>query len=187
MLSIRPVSPLPDELTTDRLLLRRWRDADRAPFAALNADPAVMEFFPDVLSAADSDQTCDRIQQTFDQYGFGLWAVEVRSSQAFIGFVGLSVPHYETHFTPCVEIGWRLASDHWGQGLATEGARAAMTFAEHSLRAEEIVAMTATVNVRSRRVMEKLDMVRDPADDFDHPLVPPQHRVCPHVLYRRRF
>ncbi|MCR9198878.1 MAG: GNAT family N-acetyltransferase [Planctomycetaceae bacterium] len=187
MLSIQPVSPLPEELTTDRLLLRRWRAADRAGFAAINADPAVMEFFPDVLSSAESDQTCDRIQQTFDAYGFGLWAVEVRSSHTFIGFVGLSVPHYETHFTPCLEIGWRLASDHWGQGLATEGAEAAMQFAERCLRAKEIVAMTATINVRSRRVMEKLDMERDPADDFDHPLVPPGHPVCPHVLYRRRF
>lgn len=187
MLEIDPVEPLPRELETERLRLRRWNDTDRVPFAAINADPLVMEFFPDVLTAAQSDQTFDRITHTFAEFGFGLWATEVRSTSTFIGFIGLSVPHYETHFTPCVEIGWRLASSHWGQGLATEGAQAALQFAEQSLRAEEVVAMTATINTRSRRVMEKLEMVRDPADDFDHPLVPAEHPIGPHVLYRRRF
>ena len=183
---IHPVPELPTELRTERLLLRRWRLSDRAAFAALNSDPRVMEFFPAVLSREESDATCDRIETRFAELGFGLWAAQTQTAD-FIGVIGLSVPHYETHFTPCIEIGWRLAFDWWGQGLATEGAHAVMAFARDSLGAAEVVAMTATINARSRRVMEKLHMRHDPADDFAHPLVPACHRVCPHVLYRRRF
>src|SRR5262245_6125028 len=119
---------LPQELKTDRLLLRRWRPEDQVPFAALNADPCVMEHFPAVLSRAESDVIQARIEKHFEDRGFGLWAVELPGEAEFVGFVGLCVPRFEAHFTPCVEIGWRLAADHWGRGIATEGARAALAF-----------------------------------------------------------
>lgn len=171
-------------ITTNRLLLRRWRPSDRAPFAALNADPRVMEFFPKVHTRDESDAMVDRIEAHFAEKGFGLWAVEVPGSAEFIGFIGLSTPRFTAHFTPCVEIGWRLASEHWSHGYATEGAQAALNFAFDHLHLPEIVAMTAGKNQRSRRVMEKLGMTHAPSDDFDHPLLPVGHPITPHVLYR---
>src|SRR5262249_52790796 len=117
-----------EQLHTERLILRHWREADREPFARMNADPAVMEFFPACLSRAESDAAVDWIEAHFRQHGFGLFAVELGSERAFVGFTGLSVPGFEAHFTPCVEIGWRLAAAHWGQGLATEAARAAVRY-----------------------------------------------------------
>ena len=177
---------MPQELRTNRLVLRRWREADREPFAALNADPRVMEHFPALLTPQETDAMIARMEAHFDKHGFGLWAVEVPGSAAFVGFVGLSVPQYQTHFTPCVEIGWRLAAEHWGRGYATEAARAAVTFGFESLGLAEIVSFTATQNLRSRRVMEKIGMFYDLAGDFDHPLLPPGHRLCRHVLYRLR-
>ena len=140
-------------LTTDRLLLRRWRDDDREPFAALNADPVVMEFFPSTLTRAASDALVDRIEQHFDEHGFGLWAVEVTAGAPFIGFVGLSVVPFDAHFTPAVEVGWRLAREHWGRGYATEGARAALAFAFGDIGLAEVVSFTAVANRRSRAVM----------------------------------
>jgi RimJ/RimL family protein N-acetyltransferase len=175
---------LPQELHTERLLLRRWRSADREPFAALNADPRVMEHFPALLSREESDAAADRIEAHFERHGFGLWAVELAGVTPFAGFIGLCVPRCEAHFTPCVEIGWRLAADYWGHGLATEGARAALAFGFESLRLEEIVSYTVPDNLRSRRVMEKLGMTHQPTDDFDHPLLPAGHRLSRHVLYR---
>jgi RimJ/RimL family protein N-acetyltransferase len=177
---------LPRELVTDRLLLRRWRDEDRAPFAALNADPRVVEHLPGPLSRAESDERAARIEAHFAEHGFGLWAVEVIDAVPFAGFVGLSVPRFEAPFMPCVEIGWRLAAECWGQGYATEGARAALQFGFEDLRLDEIVSFTVPENVRSRRVMEKLGLTHDPADDFDHPLLPEGHRLRRHVLYRIR-
>jgi len=173
---------LPDEIRTARLLLRRWRAADRAAFAALNADPLVMQHFPSVLISSDSAALADRIEQHFAEHGFGLWAVEITSVVEFAGFIGLAIPRFEAHFTPCVEVGWRLAADHWGRGYATEGARAALTFGFRELGLSEIVSFTTPDNRRSRRVMERIGMTHNPADDFDHPGAPQSLRR--HVLYR---
>lgn len=169
-------------LRTNRLILRHWRESDRAEFARLNADPRVMEFYPSVLSRAESDEAADRIERHFVERGFGLWAVELPAVAPFIGFVGLKVPRFEAHFTPCVEIGWRLDPAHWGFGYATEGARAALAFGFDVLKLDEIVAMAVPGNHRSLAVMERLGMTRDPADDFDNPLV--EGPLKRHVLYR---
>jgi RimJ/RimL family protein N-acetyltransferase len=171
-------------LETERLILRQWRPADREPFARMNADPAVMEFFPARLSRAESDQGVDGVERHFRERGFGLFAAELRRDGTFIGFIGLNVPCFLAHFTPCVEIAWRLGAAYWGQGLATEGARAALSHGFESLTLDEIVAFTVPGNVRSRRVMEKLGMTHDPSDDFDHPGLPEGHPLRKHVLYR---
>ena len=173
-----------DALTTPRLCLRRWRPADLEPFAALNADPAVMEWYPQRLDREETRAMIGRIEAGFERHGFGLWAVEVPGVAEFVGYVGLSVPGYETAFTPCVEVGWRLASAHWGQGYATEAARAALAYGFETLGLREIVSFTVPANVRSRAVMERLGMRRDPAEDFDHPLLPEGHPLRRHVLYR---
>jgi RimJ/RimL family protein N-acetyltransferase len=172
------------ELRTDRLLLRRWRAADRAPFAAINADPRVMEFFPSTYTREESDAAVTRIETHFAEHGFGLWAVEIPGITSFAGLVGLTIPRIETHFTPCVEIGWRLAAEHWGRGYATEGARAALRFGFDELELSEIVSYTSVENLRSRRVMEKIGMTHCPDDDFDHPMVPQGHPFRRHGLYR---
>jgi RimJ/RimL family protein N-acetyltransferase len=177
-------SNLPRELRTERLLLRRWRAEDREPFAAMNADPRVMEHFPATLSREESDAQVTGIEARFAEREFGLWAVEVVGVTPFAGFVGLTVPRFSAPFTPCVEVGWRLAAEHWGHGYATEGGRAALDFGFDVLGLSEIVAFTVPENVRSRRVMEKLGMTRDPSDDFDHPVLPAGHRLSRHVLYR---
>jgi RimJ/RimL family protein N-acetyltransferase len=175
------VSP---ELQTDRLILRRWQPADRAPFAKLNANPSVNEFLPGPLTREQSDERAERMDASFDRNGFGLWAVEVRNVTPFIGFIGLAVPRFDAPFTPCVEIGWRLSADYWGRGYATEGARAALAFAFDVVGLREVVSFTVPANLRSRRVMEKIGMKRDPAEDFDHPWLPEGHRLQRHVLYR---
>jgi ribosomal-protein-alanine N-acetyltransferase len=150
----------------------------------MNADPRVMEHFPATLSRAESDATVDRITAHFDAHGFGLWAVEIPGVAPFGGFVGLCQPRFEAHFTPCVEVGWRLAAEHWGQGYATEAAKAALKFGFETLGLHEIVSFTVPANRRSRRVMEKLGMMHDPDDDFDHPILATGHPLCRHVLYR---
>lgn len=175
---------MPHELRTDRLRLRRWIPADLAPFAALNADPRVTEYLPRPLSQAESDAFVARIETHFDEYGFGLWAVEIPHTASFAGFIGLLVPHFQSHFTPCVEIGWRLGSEHWGHGYATEGARAVLAFGFEILRLTEVVSFTVPENARSRRVMERIGMVHKASDDFDHPLLPDGHPLRRHVLYR---
>jgi RimJ/RimL family protein N-acetyltransferase len=171
-------------LITERLILRCWRQSDREPFSRLNADPRVMNFLPGALSRNESDLLVDRIEAHFGQHGFGLHAVEFCGDHSFIGFIGLSVPTFQTAFTPCVEIGWRLSADHWGQGLATEGATEMVRYAFEGLRLESLVSFTVPMNIRSRRVMEKLGMVHDLADDFDHPKLPEDHPLRRHVLYR---
>lgn len=175
---------LPPELRTERLRLRRWREEDRGPFAAMNADPRVMEHFPAPLTGEESDARAARIEAHFAQHGFGLWAVEVVGRAPFVGFIGLNRALFEAPFTPCVEVGWRLAADSWGCGYATEGARAALEFAFEWLELGEVYSYTVPDNVRSRRVMEKLGMIHQPNGDFDHPLVPEAHRLRRHVLYR---
>jgi RimJ/RimL family protein N-acetyltransferase len=143
-----------------------------------------MEFMPARLSPAESNLLVDRIENHFLKHGFGLYALELRKERAFIGFAGLSIPSFQTHFTPCVEIGWRLSAEHWGQGLATEAARAMMHYAFESLALDALVSFTVSANVRSRRVMEKIGMTHDPSDDFDHPQLPEDHPLRRHVLYR---
>jgi RimJ/RimL family protein N-acetyltransferase len=172
------------EIRTERLWLRPWRANDREPFARMNADPRVMECFPALLSREESDASVDRALAHFAEHGFGVWAVELPGVARFIGYVGLWRPTIQTHFTPCVEIGWRLAYEYWGRGLATEGALASLEFGFKELRLEEIVSMTAPANLRSRRVMEKIGMTRREEDDFDHPRVPDGHPLKRHVLYR---
>lgn len=174
------LQPLP----TARLHLRAWRELDRLPFRAINADPRVMACFPHTLTDAQSDALMDRIVAHHGQHGFGLWAVELKETSAFIGFTGLAVPAWNPPFGPCVEIGWRLAHDTWGHGFATEAARASLAQGFNVLRLDEIVSFTAAVNVRSERVMQRLGMHHDEADDFDHPALPAGHRLARHVLYR---
>lgn len=174
-------------LRTDRLLLRPWRDTDLAPFAALNADPEVMRHFPAPLTRTESDSLAHRLADGIDTRGWGLWALETVPDGEFIGFTGLSPVGFDAHFTPAVEIGWRLARTAWGRGHATEAARAALAFASDELGLEEVVSFTATGNARSRAVMARLGMTRTPHDDFTHPSLPPGHPLRSHVLYRLRL
>jgi RimJ/RimL family protein N-acetyltransferase len=180
----RPTVAGPAELRTDRLRLRRWVAADLAPFAAMNADPRVTEYLRMSASRAESDALAAEIAAHFDRHGFGPWAVEVAGVAPFAGFVGLAVPRFEAHFTPCVEIAWRLAAEHWGHGYATEGARAALAFGFQTIGLDEIVSFTVPANLRSQRVMARIGMAHDPADDFEHPSLPEGHPHRRHVLYR---
>jgi RimJ/RimL family protein N-acetyltransferase len=177
-------SPAVPELTTERLRLRAWRESDRAPFAALNADPIVMEHFPSILTREESDALIDRIRAHFTKHGFGLWALEAPQIAGFLGYAGLSIPAFEAAFTPCVEIGWRLAREHWGCGYATEAAIEVLRFGFRVLALDEIVSFTTPGNARSQRVMERIGMQRDPAGNFDHPRLPDGHPLQPHILYR---
>jgi RimJ/RimL family protein N-acetyltransferase len=172
-------------IRTDRLLLRRWRDSDREPFAAMNSDPAVMEHLQGLMSRERSDGFVDRIEDHWEAHGWGLWAIEVPDVAPFIGFVGLWPADYVRN-EPMVEVGWRLASAHWGHGYATEAALEALRFGFTEVGLDEIVSFTVPQNVRSRRVMERIGLVRDPAGDFDHPRVDPvtYPHLVPHVFYR---
>lgn len=176
----------PISLATERLWLRPWQPADLPQFAALNADPRVMAHFPRVLTAEESDRQAASILVHLQKHGFGFWAVEAIGVADFVGFVGISIPSFEAHFTPCVEVGWRLAFEHWGHGYATEAARAAVDFAFGRLGLEQIVAFTVPPNWRSIRVMQRLGMTHSTDDDFDHPRLPPGHPLRRHVLYRLR-
>ena len=171
-------------IESERLQLREWRDDDRAPFAALNADPEVMEHLPSVLTRAMSDAFVDRIRSHFDEHGYGLWALEVRATGEFIGYTGLVLQTFPAHFTPAVEVGWRLRRTAWGNGYASEAARASTDYGLAHLGLSEIVSMTTPDNIRSRRVMERIGMTRNPEDDFEHPNVAEGSRVRLHVLYR---
>jgi ribosomal-protein-alanine N-acetyltransferase len=176
--------PAIPRLVTERLLLREWRESDLEPFARLNADPRVMEHFPGLLSRDESDALVQRIGLHWAADGVGQWALERREDGAFLGFTGLSVPSWEATFTPAVEVGWRLAVEAWGHGYATEAARAALTFGFDERGLDEILSWTVPANVRSRAVMERIGMTRDPADDFDHPNIAPDSPLRRHVLYR---
>lgn len=171
------------EFETPRLRLRQWRESDREPFAAMNADPAVMEFFPALQSRASSDASIDAWQAQFATQGWSNWAAELMASGQFIGFVGLSVPRRALPFSPCVEIGWRLMRSHWGSGLATEAARGALRVGFERLALAEIVSFTAIGNHRSRAVMERIGMY-NANQDFEHPGVPEAHPLRLHCLYR---
>ena len=171
-------------IVTSRLALREWTDADAEPFAALNADPRVMEFFPSALTRTESDAQMAAIRGFIRDHGYGLYAAEEKATGRFTGFIGLWPPSFEAHFTPAVEIGWRLARESWGQGYATEGARAVVDHAFGLLGLDALVSFTAEWNRPSRRVMEKIGMTHDPAEDFLHPRLPPDHKLSRHVLYR---
>jgi RimJ/RimL family protein N-acetyltransferase len=171
-------------LSGDRVRLRRWRDEDREAFASMNADGRVMEFFRGRLSRVESDAMVDHINDHFGKHDFGLWAIEVPGVAPFVGFAGLAWARFSAHFTPCVEVGWRLAFEHWGRGYATEASRLALRYGFGALALSEIVSFTSATNHRSRAVMERLGMRRDPADDFDYPSFPEGHPLRRHVLYR---
>lgn len=173
----------PIEFTTERLHLRQWRDADREPFARMSADPRVMEYFPNLLDRAASDAMVTRLQSLIADRGWGLWAVELKLQPQFIGFVGLHVPAPDLPCSPCVEIGWRLACEYWGKGYATEAAGGALDIGFELLDLAEIVSFTAVPNLRSRAVMERLNMRQVP-ETFMHPCIPPDHPLAEHYLYR---
>ena len=171
-------------LETKRLILRRWRESDLAPFIAINADPKVMAFLDALKSPEETRQMIERIEACFNKNGFGLYAAELKETTEFIGFIGCSVPNFTAPFMPCIEIGWRLSSAHWGKGLAAEGAAAVLADMFLRPNIEEIVSFTATINKKSVSVMKKLGMHTDPSDNFDHPKVAKDNPLCPHVLYR---
>jgi RimJ/RimL family protein N-acetyltransferase len=171
-------------IRTPRLLLRPWRQEDLGPFAELNADPVVMEHFPAPLSRAESDAFAERAGAVLVERGWGLWAVEISQGGAFAGFVGLAPVAFDAPFVPAVEIGWRLARAYWNRGLATEAAQAVLAVAFETIGLDEIVSFTATSNLPSQRVMQKIGMRHHPAEDFDHPRLPEGHRLRRHVLYR---
>ena len=172
------------EPTTARLRLRQWRSSDRSPFAELNADPRVMEFFPSLLTREQSDGMADRCEATLEERGWGFWAVELKTDSTFIGFVGLNTPAARLPFSPCTEIGWRLAFDYWGCGFATEAAREALRVGFEDLGLEEIVSFTVVANRRSRAVMERLGMKE--SGTFQHPSLPVDSSLSEHCLYRLR-
>ena len=172
------------ELATNRLVLRHWRKEDREPFARMNADPEVMRHFIAPLDGEASDALLARVAADLDARGWGMWAMEERASGTLLGFTGLSPVPFEAPFTPAVEIGWRMVRSHWGRGLATEAARAALAYGFGELGLTEIVAFTFAGNERSRAVMRRLGMTHDAADDFEHPLIREGHPLRPHVLYR---
>lgn len=174
----------PQRIETERAVLRRWKDSDRDPFAAYNADPRVMAHFPDVLTREESDAIVDRTEVDFARQGFGLWAVEVPGLSPFAGFVGLETPGFDAPFMPAVEIGWRFGCAAWGRGLAFETAVAVLGDAFDRVGLDSVVSRTIPANRRSRRLMVRLGMTHDPGDDFDHPLLPESSRFRRHLLYR---
>lgn len=174
-------------IQTERLILRQWCEEDLEPFAMVNADPRVMEYFPAVLSREESDQMMKRMQTKIKERGWGWWAVSLKAEKKFIGFIGLNDIEQATfpvHFAPAVEVGWRLGFPFWGKGYATEGALACLKYGFETLHLREIVSFTAKQNMRSRAVMERIGMHYDPNDDFDHPKLPREHQLSRHVLYR---
>ncbi len=166
------------------MILRPWLDRDRAPFVRMSADPQVMAHLLPFASPEAVDSWIDRQQAHLWRHGFCFWAIESREDGAFIGAAGLLRVGYEAHFTPAVEVGWRLDRRFWGQGYAPEAAARAIRFGFEHVELQEIVANTVPANRNSRRVMEKLGMSHTAADDFDHPLVPIEHPLRRQVLYR---
>jgi RimJ/RimL family protein N-acetyltransferase len=170
-------------MTSDSILLRQWREDDLEPFAEMNADTEVMRFFPNPLTKAESKEFLMRLRASIEQRGWGLWAVEVEG--AFAGFTGLAEPKFVAHFTPCVEIGWRLRREYWGRSIAYTAALAAQSFAFENLKLPELVSFTTAINTRSRRLMDRLGFSRNENDDFLHPSLAPDSPLRPHVLYRK--
>jgi len=181
---VLPTFAAPLELHTRRCVLRNWKDSDLAPWAEMNADPDVRRYFPNLLTPEQAQAEAGRCRDAIEQRGWGMWALELPGVMPFAGFVGLNVPHYDAPFVPAVEIGWRLARAAWGCGHATEAAEAALAFAFARLHVQEVIAITVPGNLASRRVMQRLGMVHDPAGDFDHPRIEAGHPLRRHVLYR---
>ncbi|CBW27274.1 putative acetyl transferase [Halobacteriovorax marinus SJ] len=173
-------------IETERLILRQWKDSDIDPFVKLNLDEETMKFFPSTYARDVSEKLINREIERISKDDIGLLAVELKETGEFIGFIGLARPSYETHFTPCTEIGWRIYKDFWGKGYASEGARAVLDFAFEELGLEEVVSFTSRLNLASIRVMEKIGMVRDTDGDFKHPMVEDDSELKDHVLFRVR-
>jgi len=188
-------------IRTERLILRKWCEEDFELFAEMNADERVRRYFPSVQTRSESDASARLIQEKMEEHGCGFWAVslldldgsndfnrgpEAAAAANFIGFIGLAKVLFDAHFTPAVEIGWRLAYSYWGKGYATEGALACLAYGFETLGLAEIVSFTATQNKPSQRVMERIGMIHDPVDDFDHPNLEISHALSRHVLYRKR-
>lgn len=168
----------------ERLILRPWKEEDLKPFAELNGDPRVRRYFSKLLTREESDHSVQMMSTHIERWGFGLWAAELIDTEEFIGLIGLMHVPFSAHFTPAVEIGWRLAYKHWGKGYATEGALACLQHGFKELRLKQIVSFTAVENKRSRSVMEKIGMHHDPKENFDHPMVPDGDPLRKHVLYK---
>lgn len=171
-------------LETKRLILRAWQKSDVESMFTINQDPKVMEYYPSLQDKAQTQRFIERINQHQNKHGFSLYVVELKSTGEMIGYVGLLRPDFEAHFTPTVEIGWRLASQFWGQGYATEAAKAVLHYAFTQINLTEIVSFTTKDNLKSRRVMQKIGLSHDPKDDFDHPNLDKKNPLCRHVLYR---
>jgi RimJ/RimL family protein N-acetyltransferase len=171
------------EIETQRLKLRQWRQEDWPAFAKLNADPVVMTYFPKILSAEESTAMAQKMESLISERGWGFWAVERRGENQFIGFVGLHKPIYELPVTPCVEIGWRLAKEYWGYGYATEAANASLQVAFEQLNLSEVFAFTPVANKKSQAVMQRIGML-DMMRNFEHPMIPENHPLREHVLYK---
>lgn len=178
-------------IITERLILRKWQENDLKPFAQINSDPKVCQFLPKILSKEESDKLAQNIIEYFSKFGFGFFAAELKENQQFIGFIGLALVDFESHFSslnnPLIEIGWRLNSNYWNKGYATEGAKAVLNFAFNELNSKEVVAFTARENLASRKVMEKIGMKYDKNDDFKHPKLKADHPLVDHVLYRMKI
>ncbi|KTD11233.1 GNAT family N-acetyltransferase [Legionella jamestowniensis] len=171
-------------IESKRLIIREWLETDYPLFIEMNADAQVMQYFPAILSEKETMAMLARIHAHIQQHGFGLWAAELKETAEFIGFIGLNIPSFSAHFSPCVEIGWRLSPRFWGKGLAIEGAKAVLAYGFKQLGLKEIVSFTTITNVRSQRVMQKIGMTCDGKDNFCHPNLPLKHPLSPHVLYR---
>ena len=176
--------PKMDVIETQRLLLRPWKEEDLDPYFQLNQDPKVLEFLPGPLSHNQVAEFIKKMNAQLEKKRYTLWATELKETQEFIGFIGLNEVDFEAHFTPAVEIGWRLDSRYWGKGYSTEGANAALEYGFNKLGLSEIVAFTVLENKRSIRVMEKMGMIRDFEGDFRHPKLALEHRLSQHILYR---
>lgn len=171
-------------IKTERLILRPWKKEDLEPLARMNSDPQVMEFFSSHLTREESLARLELYSKHIEDHGWGLWAVSVPGISDFIGWIGLWPITFQAHFSPAIEVGWRLLAEFWGKGYATEGARASIQYGFDVLKLDEIVATIVPANLRSKQVAEKLGMHTDPKDDFNHPLVPEGHILSRHVLYR---
>ncbi len=171
------------ELRTDRLKLRQWKESDLPPFAEMNADPIVMEYYPSTLSEAESNSMANKLKDLILERSWGFWAVETTQEKKFIGFVGLHKPAYDLPVTPCIEVGWRLSKDYWGNGYATEAARESLRFAFEELGLSEVYSFTSVSNERSRFVMARLKMINT-ENNFEHPIIPMGHPLREHALYK---
>lgn len=168
-------------ISTERLCLRRWTDSDTHFFIEMNKDPDVMEYFPKTLTDSESIEFINRVNLSFAENGFGLFAVENKLTKEFIGFTGFAIPRFEMFFTPCVEIGWRFQKTSWGQGFATEAAKACLNYGFETLGFIKILSFTASINKKSQQVMKRIGM--NYITDFDHPKIDRTNKLCRHVLY----